>query len=174
MIFMSQLKVYKIVVGALEENCYIIQRKQKVILIDPGDEAEKIEKYIQGFNLVGILLTHNHFDHTGALSYFEEKYHVKHNEMIPGFPYKVIKTPGHTKDSLTFYFIEEQIMFTGDFLFEGSIGRMDLPGGNSIEMKASLELISKYPNNTIIYPGHGEKSILGEEKKYFSYYMSIL
>lgn len=168
---MNKLKVNKIVVGYLEENCYFVENDGKVILIDPGDEQEKIEEKLQGKDVVGILLTHDHFDHVGALSYFEKKYHLKHNEKIKKFYYEVIKTPGHTRDSLTFYFPEEKIMFTGDFLFKGTIGRMDLPGGSIKEMKESLELISKYPNDITIYPGHGEESNLGKEKENFKYYL---
>ncbi len=168
------MKIKRIVVGSLEENCYIIEKNGKAIIVDPGDEYNKIEAAINNLKVVGILLTHSHFDHIGALSYFEEKYHLKHNEKIKEFNYEVIATPGHSKDSLTFYFKEEKVMFTGDFLFKESIGRMDLPGGNSLDMKTSLELISKYPSDIVIYPGHGEKSLLAEEKLYFPYYFKIL
>ena len=54
-------------------------------------------------------------------------------------------------------------MFTGDFLFQNSIGRCDLPGGNEEEMFSSLLKMKNYPEDIIIYPGHGEKSILGME-----------
>ena len=166
------MQIKCIPVGYLQANCYIVSIDNKAILIDPGDEAQKIESHLNGLELVGILLTHNHFDHTGALSYFEEKYHLKHNEKIYGFSYEIIKTPGHTKDSLTFYFPEEKIMFTGDFLFKETIGRMDLPGGSVEDMKKSLELISNYDDDIIVYPGHEEKTILGEEKKLFQFYFS--
>ncbi len=168
---MNQITINKIVVGELAENCYLIEKNNNAILIDPGDEYEKIEDKINDLNIVGILLTHDHFDHIGALSYFEKKYNLKHNSEIDFFDYEIISTPGHTKDSLTFYFPKEKIMFTGDFLFKGTVGRMDLPGGNINDMKNSLELISKYPNDIVIYPGHGEKSILGIEKNYFKYYI---
>ena len=167
---MSKLKVSKVIVGYLEENCYLLEKEEKVILIDPGDEQEKIERKLNNKKVVGILLTHSHFDHVGALSYFEEKYHLKHNKNIEYFHYEVIKTPGHTKDSLTFYFPTEKIMFTGDFLFKGTIGRMDLPGGSIKDMKESLDKIKEYSNDITIYPGHGEESNLGEEKENFKYY----
>lgn len=121
-------------------------------------------------HVVGILLTHNHFDHTGALSYFEQKYHLKHNEKIEHFTYETISTPGHSNDSKTFYFKEEKIMFTGDFLFRGTIGRMDLPTGNVEDMKKSLEKIAHYPNDITIYPGHGPSTTLEKEKSNFQYY----
>lgn len=164
------MQVKCIPVGNLMANCYIIKKENKVILIDPGDEPEKIEKHLDGLSIQGILLTHNHFDHIGSLSYFEEKYRLKHNEPIPNFEYEIIPTKGHSKDSLTFYFPKEKWMFTGDFLFQGTIGRMDLPGGNIKEMQESLQKISKYNDDIIIYPGHGPSSILGEEKKLFSFY----
>ena len=92
------------------------------------------------------------------------KYKLKHNDKIKDFNYEVIETKGHTKDSLTFYFKEDKVMFTGDFLFKGTIGRMDLEGGDINDMKESLKLIFTYPMNTTIYPGHGEESSLGAEK----------
>ena len=73
---------------------------------------------------------------------------------IAGMQFQVIATPGHTNDSKTFYFPEEKVMFTGDFLFYNSIGRMDLPTGSQEDMQKSLEKISNYPLTTKIYPGH--------------------
>lgn len=164
------MQIKCIPVGYLQANCYILIQDNKAILIDPGEEAEKIESELQGLELVGILLTHSHFDHIGALTYFEEKYHLIHNEKIKDFHYETIKTPGHSSDSLTFYFPKEKIMFTGDFLFQGTIGRMDLPTGSASEMKKSLEKIKKYNDDIILYPGHGPSTTLGKEKERFPYY----
>ncbi len=164
------MKIKQIPVGYLQANCYILVKDNQAIIIDPGEEAEKIEKHLENLEVIGILLTHSHFDHIGALSYFENKFHIKHNEPIQNFTYEVLKTPGHSKDSVTFYFPNAKVMFTGDFLFKGTIGRMDLQGGSENEMKESLEEISKYPDDIVIYPGHGEKTMLGEEKKLFTYY----
>ena len=92
----------------------------------------------------------------------EDKYRVKANQYKnKTFKYEVIATPGHTNDSKTFYFADEKIMFTGDFLFYNSIGRMDLPTGSHEEMQKSLEKISKYPLDTKIYPGHFYSEKLG-------------
>lgn len=71
--------------------------------------------------------------------------------------------PGHTNDSLSYYFYKENIMFTGDFIFAGSIGRTDL-GGNSNDMKNSINKIKKYSDNIKIYPGHGDTTSLIDEK----------
>jgi glyoxylase-like metal-dependent hydrolase (beta-lactamase superfamily II) len=165
------MHIKRVIVGDLQANCYILINEDKAIIIDPGDDKEKILQELNNLDVVGILLTHNHFDHMGELKYFEDKYHLKHNEKIPYFNYEVINTPGHTKDSKTFYFKEYKIMFTGDFLFKGTIGRMDLAGGSETDMASSLKLISQYDDDITIYPGHGECSTLKEEKKYFRYYI---
>lgn len=168
-----QLNIKTIVVGYLQENCYIIEKDDKCIIVDPGDEFEVIDKNITS-KVVAILITHNHFDHIGALEKLKNKYNVKvydYNNLeegklvIDNFNIEVIFTKGHTNDSVTYYFKEENIMFTGDFLFKDSIGRVDLPTGNMIEMKNSIKKIKKYPDNTIIYPGHGESTSLNYEKQ---------
>ena len=158
-----------VIVGDLQENCYILTLDGDTYLIDPGDEAEKIEKYLKDKKVKSILITHHHFDHVGALEYFEKKYNLKHNEFNDD-KYEVIKNPGHTSDSISFYFKNLGIIFCGDFIFQNSIGRMDLPTGSSFEMKKSLDMISRYDDDIVLYPGHGDKTTLGEEKKYFSYY----
>lgn len=164
------MQIEKVIVSEYRTNCYIVTKDNKTLLIDPGDDAEKIESMLQGLNVVGILVTHNHSDHIGALDYFEKKYHLHHNEKCQEFIYETIKTPGHTKDSVTFYFPDEKMMFTGDFLFYNTIGRMDFPGGSEKEMQESLEQIKNYPDDITIYPGHGPKTNLGHEKKNFPYY----
>ena len=175
------LKIIK--VGYLEENCYIIS-KEKTIIIDPGDEANKIIKYFKDNNLdlEAILITHHHEDHIGALKEILEYkkvavYDVSNLEErkynIAGFNIEVIYTKGHTSDSITYYFEDENMMFVGDFIFEGTIGRMDLPTGNINEMKESINKIIKYDKDIVIYPGHGNKTTLGNEIRnnyYFTYF----
>ena len=157
------MNIKRVVVGSLEENCYIVEKNNKCIIIDPGDEADKIISNIT-CEVVGILITHYHFDHIGALDELKERYNLQENNYnIDGFDFEVIDTPGHTSDSKTYYFKDNNIMFVGDFLFKDGIGRMDLPTGSINEMKKSLDNIFTYPSNTIIYPGHGDKSTLGEE-----------
>ena len=97
-------------------------------------------------------------------------YGLEENVKSEVFDYEVIETPGHTSDSKSIYFKNEKIMFTGDFLFYRSIGRTDLDTGNDMDMIKSLENISKYPDDIVIYPGHGPKSTLGREKNNFKYY----
>lgn len=167
-----------IVVGQLETNCYILENDDECIIIDPGAEPIKIDQQINK-NLIGIIITHYHYDHVGALNYFREKYKIpiydysnlkEGNNKIGSFSFDMLTTPGHTSDSISIYFKNENIMFVGDFVFYHTIGRTDLPTGNYIEMKQSIEKIKKY-DNIKIYPGHGNATTLTEEKEnniYFS------
>lgn len=161
--------------GLLATNCYILKQGGMCLIVDPGDEFEKIEKGIGSDQLLAILITHHHEDHIGALSVLLEKYkvpiydfyHTKEQSYVVGpFSFDVVTTLGHTSDSIIFYFKKEDMMFVGDFIFKGSIGRTDLPGGNLLSMKKSIDKIKLFGDDIICYPGHGESTILGEEKKY--------
>lgn len=172
-------------VGLLEENCYIIEKNNEVLIIDPGDEFLKIKEKIGNRKVLGVLLTHAHFDHVGALNEILKFYNatlyynninneIKYNNLInlkeknynvKEFSFEVIFTPGHRNDSVTFYFKKEKIMFTGDFLFRLSIGRTDLKYANGNDMQKSINKIKEYNNDIKVYPGHGESTILGFEKE---------
>lgn len=162
--------VKTIKVGYLETNCYILIKDNEALIIDPGDEYNKIEEDLKNLNLQAILITHHHFDHVGALPNFknikiiDNNYEEKEYE-IGKFKFEIIKTPGHTSDSISFYFKEENIMFVGDFVFENSIGRTDLDSGNNIEMKQSIEKLKTYPKKIRLYPGHGNNTTLEMEIK---------
>ena len=164
------MDIKTIIVGELEENCYLIIKNKECLIVDPGDDFETIKKAIGDLKVVGCLVTHFHQDHIGALEEVISYYDVDINkEEYPNFKYETIETPGHTAESKTFYFPKEKIMFTGDFLFKESFGRTDL-GGNNKDMIDSIKLIEKYPDDTTIYPGHGISSNLGKEKQHFVYY----
>lgn len=164
-----EIKIIK--VGYLETNCYILTKGTEAIIIDPGDDYKKIEKELKNLKLKTILLTHHHFDHIGTLNNFKnikilDNTNTEEKEyQINKFKFHVIKTPGHTTDSISFYFEEENKMFTGDFVFKNSIGRTDLDTGNLKEMYESIEKLKKYPKKTKLYPGHGEETTLEEELK---------
>lgn len=168
------MNIKTIKTGYLEENCYILTKDKNVLVIDPGDDYDKIKKDLSNYNLVGVLITHHHFDHIGALEELLNDYQVKaysYNNLkeqkyiIGHFELEVIYTPGHSKDSISFYFPKENVLFSGDFLFKGTIGRMDLEGGNEHQMKESLLKLNYFNNDVIIYPGHGSKTTLKNEIK---------
>ena len=77
---------------------------------------------------------------------------------------EIIHTPGHTPGSVCFK--TGNMLFTGDTLFRGSVGRTDLPGGNFKNLEESIELLKKYPVETIIHPGHGESSDIEQELRF--------
>lgn len=168
------MKINVVVTGFLEENCYVIKDEstKECLVIDPGSDFENIKKEIGSYKVLNVLLTHDHFDHVGALKEVMNEYKVEvldfdnleEKEYIIGpFTFKVIFTPGHTTNSISFYFEKEKVMFTGDFLFEGTIGRTDLPTGDFAEMQNSLYKLKKYSKETTIYPGHGDVSTLEKE-----------
>lgn len=77
--------------------------------------------------------------------------------------FNVIHTPGHSRGSIVFYCASEHIAFTGDTLFNGSIGRTDLPGGSMFQIINSLRKLTQLPDDTTVYPGHGSKTTIGYE-----------
>lgn len=82
-----------------------------------------------------------------------------------GMKYEVIGTPGHTPGSVCFYFRNDNILFAGDTLFQGSVGRTDLPGGDSRTLQASLKKLAVLPEETKIYCGHGPSTTIQKEKQ---------
>lgn len=172
------MNIQTVVVGSLDTNCYLIIKENNCLIVDPGADFKKIVKAIDGLQVVGILITHHHPDHIGVMNDLKNAYQVpvysKNNLMekeyeIDNFKFEVIYTLGHTNDSITFYFKEEKVMFVGDFLFKGSIGRYDLPTANYEDMVNSLNKIMEYNDDIIIYSGHGPSTNLGYEKKYNPY-----
>ncbi len=176
------MEVIKIVTGTLEENCYLLKKGNHCLLIDPGANSNIIKQHLGDTKILAILITHMHFDHVGALRDFladQKKLKVYKNSnlekeqpmTIGDFTFTPLKTPGHTSDSLSFYFAQENCLFTGDFLFKDTVGRVDLPTGDEQEMELSLRKISTYPDTLIVYPGHGETTTLGREKQ-FNWYLT--
>ena len=163
------MKIDRVVVGPLETNCHIISIGNNCLVIDPGDEYERIKNAVGNKNILGVFITHYHFDHIGALNYLDKKLILDKNNLeekeykIDNFNFEIIYTPGHKEDLICIYFKEEKIMFTGDFIFKGGIGRTDLEGGSPIEMINSLNKIKKYDKDIILYPGHGESTTLLNE-----------
>lgn len=170
------MDIKNIVVGKLETNCYILEKDNEVLIIDPGDEFDKIKNNING-KVLGILITHNHFDHVGAVDECKKYYCVnvydKNNlkeglNHIGDFSFLVRYNFGHTMDSVSYIF--DNVMFSGDFIFNGTIGRWDLGGDYDI-MKESICKILNSNINYKIYPGHGDITYLDDEKEMLKSYI---
>lgn len=85
---------------------------------------------------------------------------------IGRFSFRVYETPGHSPGSVSFYNLEDGVVFSGDALFAGSIGRTDLPGGNHDQLIQSIkEKLLSLPADTIVAPGHGPETTVGDEKR---------
>jgi hydroxyacylglutathione hydrolase len=84
---------------------------------------------------------------------------------LAGLSLDVVFTPGHSPGHVTYAIAQEHAMFSGDVLFQGSVGRVDLPGGDWTTLLASIEnLVSAYPAETTVYPGHMGVTTLGHER----------
>lgn len=175
------MEIKKIDVGPLETNCYLVTSDNEALVIDPGDEPEKILAEIKKTKakVKYIILTHYHFDHvlaaqelknkTGATILIHEKdkdfldfsadRYLKENEEIKigQKALKVIHSPGHTKGSICL--LGDNEIFVGDLIFEEGYGKTDLEGGSGEEMSESFKKIKELfekNKNLICYPGHGE------------------
>ena len=170
------MNIKRIVVGYLNTNCYILENELECIIIDPGSDINKIKAEITK-KVVGILITHNHFDHVGALEDLEKLYGVVHSDYynlkeglntISSFSFIVKYNLGHTMDSISYIFNDN--MFSGDFLFEDGIGRCDL-GGDFELMKNSIKEILKSNINYKLFPGHGDSVYLNDIKDSLKEYL---
>ncbi len=175
-------------VGNMENFTYILGTNNKAIVIDPSWEIEKILDILKKYklNLIYIINTHSHFDHTLGNKELKSITNAKiamHKNAplekdvgldegsiiaLDDIKIKVLYTPGHTKDSICL--LTNNILFTGDTLFVGTCGRTDLPGGDAGELYDSLQRLSNLDDNIIIYPGHDygfrQYSTIGYEKEY--------
>ena len=194
-------------VGPFAENCYLIRRdgSDRALIVDPGDEPAKLLNAIEqiGVTLDGILLTHTHVDHVGAVTPVAratgaevwvpelekpvladidafnpfpdigpfEGYDAEHTVSggetleLAGFEIDVLFTPGHSPGHVTYAFADEGALFSGDVLFQGSVGRVDLPGGDWDTLLSSIRmLVETYPEEMQVFPGHMGITSLGAER----------
>jgi hydroxyacylglutathione hydrolase len=204
----SQLDVRMFTVGPVQENCYIVRRKDagNALIVDPGDEAPRLLAALESLGIDqvdAILITHTHFDHIGAVAPMAkatnapvycpeletevlanimhyvpwagfgpfESYQADHTVAggdsleLAGLALDVIFTPGHSPGHVTYAVHDEDALFSGDVLFQGSVGRVDLPGGDWPTLLGSIEtLTNTFSPETTVYPGHMGVTTLGRER----------
>ena len=187
--------VHQLALGTMDNFVYVIEDEvsKACAIVDPAWDVTAILECIQSrdLELVYILLTHGHFDHTDGLAdclaYKELPVYMSKQELpklIPNQPniiftndndtipfgsnhIKIMHTPGHSPGGQCFYI--DNHLITGDTLFINGCGRCDLGGSSLDDMYNSLEKIKSLPDETVIYPGHhyDDKSMdtLGNQKK---------
>lgn len=92
---------------------------------------------------------------------------IKENDEIFGF--KILETPGHSIGDICYFDEENGVLFSGDTMFKGTYGRVDLPTSNSADMWKSLQKLILLPNSTMVYPGHGDVTTIGIERNLYTY-----
>jgi glyoxylase-like metal-dependent hydrolase (beta-lactamase superfamily II) len=123
----------------------------------------ELERKVLDFAPAAGLMWNMPFDnYQGDLRYLEEGDETG----LDGDPLKVLFAPGHSPGSICFYSSEGRFVISGDVLFRGSVGRTDLPGGNSSTLTASIRnVMYALPDDTVVYSGHGLATTIGEEKR---------
>ncbi|MDO4544927.1 MAG: MBL fold metallo-hydrolase [Bacillota bacterium] len=177
------MKIKRFIGGMLESNGYVIYRNDggSCYIIDPGYEPRNFLEYVKEHDLDvrGILLTHHHYDHVGAVEriraaldcpvylhrrdcdMYKKKVDVymEHGDTIEleGEILTVLNTPGHTGGSVCFFCESGKVAFTGDTIFNVDLGRTDLEDGSQEEMEDSIRnVVDAWANDIMIYPGHGD------------------
>ena len=178
--------------GDYQTNCYIVTIDNKDVIIDPGVGALSwIEANAK--NPIAVLNTHGHFDHVWSNQIVKETFDIKlytpkddsfmltlnpYNMGMPpsyadvlvnpdeeieleGIKVKFHHFPGHTPGCSAIEI--ENSLFSGDFIFKGTIGRFDFPNSDAKLMKQSINKILTWKNNFHVYPGHGDKTTLQNE-----------
>ena len=191
------MNIKKLALGAYQVNTYILWEDDRALVIDPGYEPHVILKGLEtlGLQLEAILLTHGHFDHVGAVKelvaatdcdvyihaaegsmppmmtagplYYTHTYDEGDRFALAGMEFSVLHTPGHTPGSVCLIFGRD--FFAGDTLFDGSCGRVDLPGGDPKVMLQTLDRLARLEGDFRIHPGHGGSTTLDAEKRYNPY-----
>lgn len=188
------MNILTLPLGPLATNCYLVCENGVCAVIDPGASAQKILQCAQeaGCTIGAILLTHAHFDHTGALKALhaalpaapiwvheadsDNEHNMSHGRLVytdtyaegdtvrvGSLEFSVLETPGHTPGSVCLRC--GGALLTGDTLFAGSCGRTDFEGGSEAQMFASLRRLGSLTEELTVLPGHGESSTLARERR---------
>lgn len=207
---MLDMILQTIPVGPLQCNCSILGDEETgtAIVIDPGDEAERVAAAVKklGLTVSHIVHTHAHIDHIGGSAEFKrlcggkaslhqgDQWLYEHLDMqgqmlgmsvteavaldsrmeegdrfdLGDSKLEVLHTPGHSPGSCTFVIEREgrQLVFAGDTLFAGSIGRTDLWGGDSAQILSSLRgKLMELDDDAEVITGHGTSTTIGAERR---------
>jgi glyoxylase-like metal-dependent hydrolase (beta-lactamase superfamily II) len=183
----SQLEIHKFVVGPVENNVFVLRCKQtgEALLIDAANEHEMLLECCETLGVRKIVETHGHWDHIQAVpalrdAGYEVAVTAADAAMLPAYDLildddveiavgrvrlRTILTPGHTPGSICFRVEGSPLLFSGDTLFPGGPGNTSRPGGDFEAIIGSIErrLFAPLPSDTIVLPGHGLDTTIGNE-----------
>jgi glyoxylase-like metal-dependent hydrolase (beta-lactamase superfamily II) len=170
----------------------ICQKTGDSVIVDAPGDADKVLKRLEGTHPKYILMTHNHMDHVGALADLKSALSVPlaaHADDAGGLPVKpeqflndgdtisfgeiqlsVLHTPGHTPGSLCF--LTGSYLISGDTIFPGGPGKTWSPGDFKKIVESLTGKIFTLPDETQVYPGHGDSTIVKKEKQEFETFSS--
>lgn len=195
------MEIKRFIEGLLEANCYIIRDTKAdsdCYIIDPGYSPKKIIKYIRSekLNPLGIVLTHHHYDHSGAAEKVAKELDLQimihsldadrfpaadgllqHGDVLPLGRDKLVvfHTPGHTSGGICLLSKRSSVCFTGDTVFNVDLGRTDLEDGSEEEMRASIRnVVDTWGNEVTIYPGHGDPASMKYVRKNNQEFIDIM
>ena len=186
----SQAEIHRVVVGPMDNNVYVLRCKEtgEAVLLDAANEHERLLELCRDLGVGKVLETHGHWDHIQAVpavrdAGYEVGVTAADAKMLPSYDFVLedesvvavgrlrlhtILTPGHTPGSMCFRLEGSPVLFSGDTLFPGGPGATTFPGGDFATIIGSIEdrLFAPLPAETIVMPGHGVDTSIGDERPY--------
>ncbi len=193
------MEIRKLPVGEYQANCYLLvdAAHNEAVLVDPGDQAEEILRWVRSLKVLCILITHGHQDHVAAL---EE---VRHTLNVPVYIHaadsesldqkadftirdgaqvdlgddriEFVHIPGHTPGSVGFKLVESGLVkraIVGDSIFPGGPGHTESPEALATSIVSLSKSVFSWPDSVILYPGHGDPTTVGLEREAFEAFCS--
>jgi len=192
----DSIQIERLSLGPFGTNSYLLicQKTGASVIVDAPGDAEKVLKLLEGTHPKYILMTHNHMDHVDALAALKSALNVPlaaHEDDAGGLPvkpeqflndgdtisfgeiqFKVLHTPGHTPGSLCF--LTDSYLISGDTIFPGGPGKTWSPDDFKKIVESLTNKIFTLPDETQVYPGHGDATVLKKEKHEFEAFSSKL
>ncbi len=190
----ENVQIDRLELGSFNANCYLVvcRPTREGVLVDAPAEAGKILEFSEGVDLKFLLLTHSHIDHIGAVSELEKELKIPvgahpldvknltsqpevrlvdgSNVSFGNLRMKVLHTPGHTPGSLCF--ILGSYLFSGDTIFPEGPGKTGTPSDFKQIVESITGKIFVLPEETRIFPGHGDPTVIRDEKRKFAVFSS--
>jgi len=188
------MKIETLVLSPYQSNCYIVESNNEAIVIDAAEPNSELLERLKQLNVKYIVSTHAHPDHINGNAFLKENLQIpiiipeldyemykvvsetelgendifiNEGDLIQfgGTSLELIYTPGHSPGHSILMERDERIIFIGDLIFAGSIGRTDFPGCSPSDMRESLTRVINFEGDWTLYPGHGPVTTLDRERE---------